>query len=204
MTETMGLSLSDRDALIVVDVQNDFLPAGALAVTDGDQIIGPLNRAVTLFGNRGLPVFFSRDWHPPDHCSFTDQGGIWPPHCVAGTSGARFAAKLKVPENAAVVSKGTSRDRDAYSALDGTDLVDRLRAGDIRRLFVGGLATDYCVKATVLDALAAGFQVMVLADAIRAVDVAPGDGERAAAAMVDAGARMITSGDLAPAPAATA
>ena len=204
MSGTMALDLSDHDALIVVDVQNDFLPGGALAVTDGDQVIAPLNRAVSLFGSRGLPVFFSRDWHPPAHCSFTAQGGAWPAHCVAGTPGARFAAAMKVPDDATIVSKGTSLDRDAYSALDGTDLPERLRAGGIRRLYVGGLATDYCVKATVLDALAAGFQVVVLADAIRAVNVEPEDGERAIAAMIDAGARMISTGDLEPAPAATA
>lgn len=204
MPETTELTLSDRDALIVVDVQNDFLPGGALAVTDGDRVIGPLNRAVTLFGTSGLPVFFSRDWHPPAHCSFTAQGGAWPPHCVADSYGAQFAAALDLPADARVVSKGTRQDRDAYSALDGTDLPERLRAGGIRRLFVGGLATDYCVKATVLDALAAGFEVVVLADAIRAVDVEPEDGERAIAAMRQAGVRMVSTGDLEPAPAATA
>jgi len=203
MPEAMVLTLSDRDALIVVDVQNDFLPGGALAVTDGDQVIEPLNRTVALFGARSRSVFFSRDWHPPAHCSFTAQGGAWPPHCVADTHGAQFAAALDVPTDARVVSKGTREDRDAYSALDGTDLPERLRAGGIRRLFVGGLATDYCVKATVLDALAAGFQVVVLADAIRAVNVEPEDGERAIAAMGEAGARMISTRDLEPAAAAT-
>lgn len=193
---------SEGDALIVVDVQNDFLPGGALAVPDGDQVIAPINRLIALFSASDRPVYFSRDWHPAGHCSFLEQGGPWPPHCVADTPGADFAAGLELPAEPAVVSKGTRADRDAYSALDGTDLGGRLRAGAIRRVFVSGLATDYCVRATVLDALADGFEVVVLTDAVRAVDVDPGDGDRALEAMRDAGARLASGSGLAESPTA--
>jgi nicotinamidase/pyrazinamidase len=201
MAEPVRPYPSEGDALIVVDVQNDFLPGGALAVPDGDQVIAPINRLIALFSASHRPVYFSRDWHPAEHCSFLDQGGPWPPHCVADTPGADFAAGLELPADPAVVSKGTRPDRDAYSALDGTDLGARLRAGAIRRVFVGGLATDYCVRATVLDALADGLKVVVLTDAIRAVNVDPGDGDRAIEAMRDAGARLAAGSGVATAPA---
>lgn len=184
------------DALIVVDVQRDFLPGGALGVPSGDLVIEPLNRAIAAFLRAGLPVFFSRDWHPADHCSFRAQGGPWPPHCVAGTRGATFAAALTVPRDAAVVSKADNPQRDAYSAFEDTDLTAQLEASGVRRVFVGGLATDYCVKATVLDARRLGFDVEVLEDAVRAVDVQPGDGERALAEMRREGADLIRSADL--------
>lgn len=189
MPESSPLAPSERDALIVVDVQNDFLPGGALGVPDGDAVIEPLNRAIAVFRAGDRPVFFSRDWHPAGHCSFEAQGGPWPPHCVADTEGARFAAELDVAADAGVVTKATRLDRDAYSALDGTGLAERLRAEGVHRVFVGGLATDYCVKATVLDALGAGFEVIVLVDAIRAVNLNPDDGQHATRAMVAAGAR---------------
>lgn len=186
-------SLNPRpgDALIAVDVQNDFLPGGALAVAGGDAVIGPLNRCMEEFTRRGLPVFASRDWHPRDHCSFAAQGGPWPPHCVAGTPGAAFAAGLRLPASAEIVSKALRPEADAYSAFQGTELAARLRALGVRRVFVGGLATDYCVRATVLDALAAGFEAVVLADAVRAVDVRPGDGVRALEEMAARGAQLL-------------
>lgn len=190
-------SVGPGDALIVVDVQRDFLPGGALGVPSGDLVIEPLNRAIAAFLRAGLPVFFSRDWHPADHCSFRAQGGPWPPHCVAGTRGATFAAALAVPRDAAVVSKADNPQRDAYSAFEDTDLTAQLEASGVRRVFVGGLATDYCVKATVLDARRLGFDVEVLEDAVRAVDVQPGDGERALAEMRREGADLIRSADLA-------
>jgi len=181
------------DALIVVDLQRDFLPGGALGVPDGDGVIEPLNRAIEAFEQAGRPVYCSRDWHPPDHCSFKAQGGPWPPHCVAGTAGAAFAPKLRVPEDATVISKATTPGRDAYSAFQGTTLAKQLQAGGIRRVFVGGLATDYCVKATALDAIKHGFEVELLGEAVRAVEVEPGDGRRAIEEMLQQGVHLVTS-----------
>jgi len=178
------------DALIVVDVQRDFLPGGALGVARGDEVVAPLNEAMRAFERAGRPVFASRDWHTPDHCSFKARGGPWPPHCVAGTPGAQFADGLRLPGSATVVSKAELPDADSYSAFGGTDLAQQLERRGVKRVFVGGLATDYCVLNTVLDARAAGFEVVVLGDAVRAVEVSPGDGERALAKMEQAGARL--------------
>lgn len=179
------------DALLVVDVQNDFLPGGSLAVPQGDEVVPVLNAYIALFERAGLPVFASRDWHPPGHCSFDSEGGSWPPHCVQRSRGAEFAAALRLPRQTAVISKGAAADGDAYSAFQGTALASRLRQEGVCRLFVGGLATDYCVLATVTDALAAGFEVMLLRDAVRAVDVVAGDGERALERMQRLGARGV-------------
>jgi nicotinamidase/pyrazinamidase len=189
------------DVLMVVDVQRDFLPGGALGVRDGDAVVPVLNRYLARFAAQGLPVVFTRDWHPPDHCSFRARGGPWPPHCIAGTPGAGFAPGLALPAHAEIVSKATTAAADAYSGFDHTGLADRLHARGVRRLFIGGLATDYCVQSTTRDGLAAGFSVFVLGDAIRAVDVQPGDGERALAAMLAGGARLIAFDDLEDAPA---
>ena len=178
------------DALLIVDVQNDFLPGGSLAVPRGDEVVPVLNRYLRAFQN--LPVYATRDWHPERHCSFRAQGGIWPPHCVAGTRGAEFAAALQLPPSAAIVSKAATAEQDAYSGFQGTGLDAQLRAANIRRLFIGGLATDYCVLNTVRDALKLGYEVFLLADAIRAVDVQPGDGQRAEQEMTKLGAQRIT------------
>ncbi|MCS6787354.1 MAG: nicotinamidase [Thiobacillaceae bacterium] len=179
------------DALIIVDVQNDFLPGGALAVPQGDAVIAPLNRWIGRFAAAGLPIVATRDWHPADHCSFRTRGGPWPPHCIAGTPGAAFAPQLALPDSALVVSKATAREAEAYSGFAGTDLAARLRALGVKRLYIGGLATDYCVKNTVLDALKEGFAVVLLREATRAVEVQPGDGARAIAAMQAAGAQVV-------------
>jgi nicotinamidase/pyrazinamidase len=186
------------DALIIVDVQNDFLPGGALAVPQGDAVVAPISRYAALFSRRALPVFATRDWHPRDHCSFRPAGGPWPPHCVAGTRGAAFAAALELPPATSVISKAAESARDAYSGFQDTGLERQLRAKGVRRVFVAGLATDYCVLATVRDACAAGFEAVVLADAVRAVDLAPGDGERALGEMRALGARIAQPGDVAP------
>ena len=180
------------DALLVVDVQRDFLPGGPLGVPGGDEVIQPINRVVSLFEHAGLPIFYSRDWHPANHISFKARGGPWPRHCVANTEGAAFALTLRVPPCATIVSKATNADRDAYSAFQETTLASQLRAAGVRRVFVGGLATDYTVKATVLDAKREGFDVKVLSDAIRAVDVQPGDGQRALQEMQQSGAQLTT------------
>ena len=197
MSSASSIHLQTGDALIAVDVQNDFLPGGSLAVPQGDAVVPALNRYLAAFAVRALPVYATRDWHPPKHCSFRAQGGIWPPHCVAATRGAEFARGLALPEAAVIVSKAASPEADAYSAFGGTDLAARLRAGAATRLFIGGLATDYCVLNTVRDALAEGFAVLLLADAIRAVDVTAGDGARALREMQQLGARPIRYEDLA-------
>ncbi|WP_426195322.1 isochorismatase family protein [Massilia sp. DWR3-1-1] len=183
------------DALIIVDLQYDFLPGGALAVTDGDAVIPVLNALIGVFEAAALPVVATRDWHPERHCSFQPQGGIWHPHCIAGSHGAAFADALRLG-GASVVSKATGVDRDAYSGFEGTALGETLHEQGVRRVFVGGLATDYCVLQTVLDALKLGFEVVLLTDAIRAVDVQAGDGARAMARMVDGGARAAVLDDL--------
>jgi len=179
-----------RDALLVVDVQKDFLPGGALGVARGDEVVAPLNAAIRAFERAGRPIYASRDWHPANHCSFKARGGPWPPHCIAGTPGAEFADGLALPPSAVLISKADTPDADAYSAFGGNDLAVQLRRQGVRRVIVGGLTTDYCVLNTVLDARAAGFEAVVLADAIRAVEVQPGDGARALDTMRKAGARL--------------
>ena len=179
------------DALLLVDIQNDFLPGGALAVSEGDAVIPVANRYVGEFERAGLPIYLTRDWHPADHCSFAAEGGPWPPHCVQNTPGAAFADALRIPASAVVHSKATTRDKEAYSDFEDKDFAARLRAAGVRRLLVMGLATDYCVLATVQDGLAAGFEVVVATDGVRAVNVEPGDGERALASMREAGASLI-------------
>jgi nicotinamidase/pyrazinamidase len=185
-----------RDALLVVDVQNDFLPGGALGIAHGDAIVPPINRLLDAWRARGWPVFLSRDWHPVDHCSFAAQGGPWPVHCVAGTAGAAFAPSLRMGPGDTIISKATSPDKDAYSALDGTPLAEDLRHAGVRRLFIGGLATDYCVRATGIDARAADVEAVILRDAVCAVDVQPGDGERALAELSAAGCEIATTGEV--------
>lgn len=201
MSETAGGSglvrLLAGDALLLVDLQRDFLPGGALAVPDGDRVLPVLARYLGRFGRAGLAICCTRDWHPPDHVSFRSRGGPWPPHCVAGTPGAAFAPGLELPAAVQVFSKATMPDAEAYSGFEGTGLAASLRRQGISRLFVGGLATDYCVKATVLDALREGFEVWLLGDAVRAVELEPGDGERALQLMQQAGAQIIDETRLA-------
>lgn len=183
-----AIVLGQGDALLIVDLQVDFLPGGSLGVPQGDQVIAPINRLIALYRERGLPVYASRDWHPELHCSFAAQGGPWPPHCVAGTEGARFSSALHLPDDVTVVSKADTAEVDAYSAFNGTGLGDAMRARGIRRAAVCGLATDYCVLNTVLDGLKEDIEILIVAEAARAVDVAPGDGDRAMSRMLAAGA----------------
>ena len=194
---TGPVRLQASDALVLVDVQCDFV-SGALAVPDAASVLPVLNRYLREFARRWLAIFATRDWHPTSHCSFRDRGGPWPPHCIAGTPGAAFAVGLALGPDARVVSKATTIGRDAYSGFEDTDLDLDLRKLNVCRLFIGGLATDYCVRQTVLDARRLGYEVFLLEDAIRAVDVKPGDGERAIAEMQAAGAVPIRIGDLAP------
>ena len=182
------------DALVLVDVQNDFLRGGSLAVADGDAVIPVLNRWIARFRAKGLPIFATRDWHPPNHCSFVEQGGPWPPHCVVGTPGAEFSRDLDLPSDVSIISKATRPEKEAFSDFEDTGFARKLGELGVTRVFVGGLATDYCVRATVLDALEAGFAVILLEDAVRAVEVTPGDGARAVAEMTAAGATPVRDG----------
>jgi nicotinamidase/pyrazinamidase len=188
----MAVEFRPDDALLIVDPQVDFCPGGALPVPDGDRIFDAVNRLAA----NAPRVVASRDWHPPDHMSFSAAGGPWPPHCVQGSEGAEFHPKLDASRIQHVLSKGTDSGREAYSAFSGTKLDDWLRGQGVRRLFVAGLATDYCVRQSVLDARELGYDVVVVEDAIGAVDVKPGDGERALAEMRSAGAETTTGSRL--------
>jgi nicotinamidase/pyrazinamidase len=179
-----------RQALIVVDVQNDFCPGGTLAVPNGDQVIAPLNKLIDEFLDRGDPVYKSRDWHPPTTKHFSAYGGTWPVHCVQNTEGAEFHPALRDDPRIKVISKGLGTT-EGYSAFDGTDLGSQLNQSGIEEVVVGGLATDYCVKNTVLDALRQGYKVKAIEDAMRPVELKPGDGERAIEEMRAAGAEII-------------
>jgi nicotinamidase/pyrazinamidase len=171
----------------VVDVQNDFCPGGALAVPDGDAVVAQVNR---LAADSSF-VVATRDWHPVDHGSFADQGGVWPVHCVAGTPGAELHAGIDRGLIDAVVDKGQAPDREGYSGFEGTELARLLREHDVDAVDVAGLALDYCVKATALDAQRAGLDVTVHRGATRAVEVQPGDGERAVEELRAAGVRVV-------------
>jgi len=188
------MKLVETDALLIVDVQRDFLPGGALAVPHGDEVVPVLAELAGIFSAASLPVVASRDWHPPDHCSFAEQGGPWPPHCVAGTPGAELDAALSLPAATRIVDKAVATDTDAYSAFEGTDLADWLRQQGVRRVFVGGLATEYCVLNTAADALRNGYQVVLLEDAIRAIDDT--DGQRAIDSLRDMNATVLASGEI--------
>jgi len=190
---TSTLNIRPDDALVIVDVQHDFLPGGALGVAEGERIFAPINTLAPRFGR----VYATRDWHPPDHTSYAQYGGPWPVHCVANTHGAAFDARLDLAKVDVVVDKGTDRETDGYSGFAATVLADDLRAHGIHRVFVVGLATDYCVKATALDAKAAGFNAVVLEDAAAAVNVQPGDEQRALQELRDAGVSVARSGDVA-------
>ncbi len=195
----MKVTLSNMDALIVVDMQRDFMPGGALPVPEGDKIVDKVNEYVKRFSEIGLPVFFTRDWHPPDHISFKDYGGPWPPHCVQNTEGAMFHPNLYIPsDNKFIISKGTSSDFDAYSGFQGTVLDSLLKERGVKRIFVCGVATDYCVKNTVLGGINLGYHVFLLLDAIKGVDVNKGDSEAAIELMLRSGAVCIQLDDLLP------
>lgn len=181
-----------KQALIVVDVQNDFCPGGTLAVPHGDEVVEPLNQQIDQFLQRGAPVYKSRDWHSPTTKHFAEYGGTWPVHCVQNTKGAEFHPALRVDPRINVISKGLG-DADCYSAFDETDLASQLHRQGVEEVVVGGLATDYCVKNTVLDALKHGFKVKALENAMRAVELQPGDGDRAIEEMRHAGAEIVST-----------
>jgi nicotinamidase/pyrazinamidase len=184
-------------ALVLVDIQNDFCPGGALAVACGDRIIEAVNLLMPEF----QLVISTQDWHPADHVSFKEQGGPWPPHCVQGTEGAELHAALNQERISYYFRKASAPDKDAYSEFEGTDAAGRtldeaLKSHAIKRIYVVGLATDYCVKATVLDGIKHGYEVYAVTDAMRAVNVAPDDGARALKEMESAGAHLVTSDQI--------
>ena len=187
----MTVTIGKTTALIVVDVQRDFCPGGALPVPGGDKIVPVMNEYIKRFSAAHAPIIFTRDWHPLDHSSFKSQGGPWPPHCIQNTEGAKFHPSLLIPPEAEVVSKADKRD-EAYSFFQGTKLAQTLHRRGIETLLVGGLATDYCVKETVLDGLKEKFEVYHLDDASRGVNVNPGDSDRALQVMVARGSKRIT------------
>ena len=192
----MALRIDRKCALIVVDVQNDFCPGGALAVKRGGRVVPVFNQYLRRFEKAGAPVYACRDWHPWDHCSFRKQGGPWPPHCVQDTRGARFHPDLLLPADARVISKGWRREDDSYSEFEATCLELELKRSGVRRIFVGGLATDYCVKRTVLDGRRLGFVTHLLTDAIQGIDVRKGDSGKAVRQMKKAGAVPVTLKDF--------
>lgn len=181
-------------ALLIIDFQNDFCPGGALAVTGGDEIAEPITRLVA--SGRFDLVVATRDWHPPDHASFEPEGGPWPVHCVQGTAGAELHPAIGEIALDAVVDVGREREDEGYSGFEKSDLARTLREHGVERVFVCGLATDYCVRASTIDACAEGFDTTLVEDAVRAVDVEPGDGERAIEEMRAAGAKVATAEDL--------
>ena len=188
--------MEKKAALVVIDVQNDFCPGGALAVADGDRVVAPLNRYIGRFADAGLPIFATRDWHPEKTIHFKAYGGLWPPHCIRTSKGAELRADLALPEAAVIVSKGMAPNEESYSGFNGVDssgvgLAELLRRSNVTRICVGGLATDYCVKQTVSDGLKRGFAVTLLEDAVRGVELAAGDSQRAVQEMLQAGADAI-------------
>ena len=180
-------------ALLTVDVQNDFCPGGALEVREGDRVVPVLNRYIEKCRASQILIIASRDWHPEKTKHFKPYGGLWPPHCIQHTKGAQFHPDLKLPKETVIVSKGMDPDKESYSAFqafdsEGTPLAHLLKKRRITHLLVGGLATDYCVRASVLDALTEGFRVTVLKDAIRGVELKTGDSKKAFDEMKKAGA----------------
>ena len=189
-------SVGKTDALIIVDVQNDFVPGGALPVPEGDQVVPLLNEYIKLFKKAKASILATRDWHPPNHISFKAQGGPWRPHCIQNTTGAKFHPDLKLPRNTIVVSKAMNPLKENYSGFESPKLANSLQKQGVTRVFVGGLATDYCVKNTVLDAFKLGFETVLLVDGVAGINAEPGDSEKAIDKMVETGAEQATLADL--------
>jgi nicotinamidase/pyrazinamidase len=191
-----NINFTKADILLVTDVQVDFLPGGALPVPEGDQVLPILNDYIRIFRKAGVPIFATRDWHPPNHMSFTTQGGPWPPHCVQDSEGARFHPDLKLPEDTVIISKAMNPAKESYSSFDNTELASMLALKKICQIFICGFATDYCVVNTVLDARKLGFETVILLDAIRGIDVKPGDSERAIEEIIAKGSKQATLEDF--------
>lgn len=191
LSDSNGILLKTGDALVAVDIQNDFFSQGSLPVPQAEEVVPVINRYIELFQSKALPIFTTRDWHPHNHSSFQEQGGPWPVHCVAGSKGAEFHKGFNLPASGVIISAATTVAKDAYSGFEGTDLNKQMQSEGIGRLFIGGLATDYCVLNTVKDAIKHGYTVFLLEDAIRAVNVKPDDGEKAVEEMLRLGALPI-------------
>lgn len=190
-----------KKALLIVDVQNDFCPGGALGIKDGDKIISLINKYIKIFASKKLPIFASRDWHPKKTAHFKKFGGVWPQHCIQNTKGAAFHPKLKLPKEAILLYKGMDPEKDSYSAFqaqdqNGMSLANLLKILGIKELYIAGLATDYCVKFTAHDAIREGYKVKILLDAIKGVNLKPDDSEIAIREMVKIGAKKITLKDV--------
>jgi nicotinamidase/pyrazinamidase len=179
-------------ALLIIDFQNDFTSGGALEVPEGDEIAEPVKRLADHFD----VVAATRDWHPPDHASFQAEGGPWPVHCVRGTHGAEFHPAMEGIQLDDVVDVGQGRDDEGYSGFENSDLARILRDHEVHEVYVCGLATDYCVRASAIDACREGFDVTVVEDAVRGVEVSPGDSERALQNMREAGAQIASSDEV--------
>jgi len=192
----MRFQVGEHDALIVVDVQRDFCPGGALPVPEGDQVVPILNQYIERFKTASAKIYATRDWHPPNHKSFKAYGGIWPPHCIQASKGAEFHSDLVLPRGSEIVSKATKPSIPGYSGFEKTILERDLKKDSVTRVFVGGLATDYCVRSTALDALRLGFETVLLIDATRGVNVRPDDSDKAIGEMVGKGAKKAKLSDL--------
>lgn len=193
--------MREKAALLIVDIQNDFCPGGALQVPDGDRVIEPANRAIQAFVAAGLPVLASMDWHPPVTRHFREFGGVWPAHCIEGTAGAEFHPALRLPEGVLLFTKGVNPELDGYSAFEGVSgdgrmLLELLRELKVRELVICGLATEYCVLCTTREALRHGFNVTVLTDAVAGVDIVPGASASAVQDMKYAGAQLASVEEL--------
>lgn len=188
--------IAKSDALLITDMQKDFLPGGTLPIEGGDEIIPVLNAYEKRFEDAKAHIFASRDWHPQNHVSFKAQGGPWPPHCIQDTNGAKFSPDLKLSSVVAVISKATNPEHESYSVFDGTNFAHELKMCEVKRLFIGGLTTDYCVVNTVVDARKLGYETFVLTDATLGINVEPGDVDRAFETMLKAGAQQATNDDF--------
>jgi nicotinamidase/pyrazinamidase len=193
--------MKEKRALLIVDLQNDFCPGGALGVPGADKIVPTINKYIRIFSKKKLPIFASADWHPIKTGHFKDFGGRWPVHCIHNSKGAQFHPKLKLPKEAIILYKGMDPQRESYSVFqaedkDGRRFPNLLKVLGIEELYIGGLATDYCVKFSAKDALKNGFKVRLLLDAIKGVDLKSGDSESAIKELVRLGAKMVKAGKL--------
>ncbi len=188
--------MNSSDALVIADMQKDFLPGGSLPIEEGDQLIPVINEYIKIFGLAKVRILASRDWHPANHVSFVQQGGPWPPHCVQGSDGAQFDRGLKLPDDVFVISKATNPSKEAYSIFEDTALSEQLKTWRTKRIFISGVATDYCVLNSTLDARKMGLDVVILSDATRGIDVKSGDVEKAFQTMTKAGAVQVTLVDF--------
>ncbi len=190
-----------KKALLIVDVQNDFCPGGALGVPEGDKIVPYINKYIKIFSKKKLLIFATRDWHPIKTKHFKDFGGVWPVHCIQNTRGAQFYPKLRLPKETILLYKGIYPDKDGYSAFEaenenGMSFLSLLKRLGVQEIYISGLAIDYCVKFSTSDALKQGFKVKLLMDAVKGVNLRPNDSERAIKEMVKKGAKKITLKDI--------